>query len=76
MRQTRTIESFNRVIQYFNNDDNVADLERRRGGFEHAAKYIDQATDYFLTQLNKNAQILIFYLTLTLSDETRVSQRL
>lgn len=52
MRQTRTIESFNRVIQYFNNDDNVADLERRRGGFEHAAKYIDQATDYFLTQLN------------------------
>ena len=53
MRQTRTIESFNRVIQYFNNDDNVADLERRRGGFEHAAKYIDQATDFFLTQLNR-----------------------
>ena len=43
MKQTRTIESFNRVIQYFNNEDNVADLERRRGGFEHAAKYIDQA---------------------------------
>ena len=56
MRQTRTIESFNRVIQYFNNDDNVADLERRRGGFEHAAKYIDQATDYFLTQLNLGAE--------------------
>ena len=56
MRQTRTIESFNRVIQYFNNDDNVADLERRRGGFEHAAKYIDQATDYFLTQLNLRAE--------------------
>ena len=56
MRQTRTIESFNRVIQYFNNDENVADLERRRGGFEHAAKYIDQATDYFLTQLNISAE--------------------
>ena len=38
----RTIEKFNRLIQFFAQTENVEDLDRRRDGLEHAAKIVDQ----------------------------------
>jgi hypothetical protein len=46
----RTIEKFNRLIQFFAQTENVEDLDRRRDGLEHAAKIVDQAWD--LNQAN------------------------